>query len=95
MMELLLSDNVTQSCLTLCDPMNCSLPGFSFQVISQARLLGCHQVGCHSFLQDIILTQRSNLGFLHCRWILSHLSHQGSPLLSEGRDNCYLFFIWW
>ena len=26
-----------------------------------------------------ILTQGSNLGLLHCRQILYHLSHQGSP----------------
>ena len=29
----------TQSCLTLCDPMDCSLPGASVQVILQARNL--------------------------------------------------------
>jgi len=28
-----------QSCLTLCDPMDCSLPGFSVQGILQARTL--------------------------------------------------------
>ena len=28
-----------QSCLTLCDPMNCSLPGFSGHGILQARIL--------------------------------------------------------
>ena len=28
-----------QSCLTLCDPMDCSLPGFSVPVIFQARIL--------------------------------------------------------
>ena len=32
-------------------------------------------VGCHSLLQGIILTQGSNLGLLHCRQILYHLSH--------------------
>ena len=31
----------------------------------------------HSLLQGIFLTQGSNPGFLHCRQILSHLSHQG------------------
>ena len=36
------------------------------------------EVGCHSFLQGIFPTQGSNLGHLHCRWILYHLSHQGS-----------------
>ena len=30
---------VTQSCLTLCDPMDCSLPGSSVHVILQARML--------------------------------------------------------
>ena len=30
---------VTQSCLTLCDPVDCSLPGFSAHGISQARVL--------------------------------------------------------
>ena len=30
---------VTQSCPTLCDPMNCSPPGSSFQWIFQARVL--------------------------------------------------------
>ena len=29
----------TQSCLTLCDPMDCSLPGFSVHGIFQARIL--------------------------------------------------------
>ena len=31
---------VTQSCPTLCDPMDCSLPGFSIHGILQARILG-------------------------------------------------------
>ena len=30
---------VTQSCLTLCDPMDCSQPGSSVHGISQARIL--------------------------------------------------------
>ena len=30
---------VSQSCLTLCDPMDCSLPGSSVHGILQARLL--------------------------------------------------------
>ena len=31
-----------------------------------------------SLLQGIFLTQESNWGFLHCRWILYQLSYQGS-----------------
>ena len=30
---------VTQSCLTLCDPMDCSAPGSSIHEIFQARIL--------------------------------------------------------
>ena len=36
-------------------------------------------VGCHSLLQEIFPTQGLNPGLLHCRCILYHLSHQGSP----------------
>ena len=36
-------------------------------------------VGSLSFLQWIFLTQESNQGLLHCRWILHQLSYQGSP----------------
>ena len=36
-------------------------------------------VGSHSLHQGISLTQGSNLGLLHCRWILYCLSPQGSP----------------
>ena len=38
-------------------------------------------VGCHAFLQGIFLTQGPNPGLLHCRQILYHLSHQGSPII--------------
>ena len=37
------------------------------------------RVGCHSLLQGIFPTQGSNLGLLHCRWIIYYLTHQGSP----------------
>ena len=36
-------------------------------------------MGSHSLFQGIFLTQELNLGLLHCRWILYHPSHQGSP----------------
>jgi len=64
---------VAQSCLTLCNPIDSSPPGFSVHVISQARILVSH-----SRLQEIFLTQGSNPGLLHCRQILYHLSHQRS-----------------
>jgi len=40
-------------------------------------------VGSHVRLQGISPTQGSNPGLLHCRWILYHLSHQGSPRILE------------
>ena len=58
---------VTQSCSTLRGPMDCSPPGPSVHGVLQARIL---RVRCHSLLQGIFLTQRSNLSLLHCRQIL-------------------------
>ena len=37
-------------------------------------------VGNLFLLQQIFLTQESNWGLLHCRWILHQLNYQGSPL---------------
>ena len=63
---------VAQSCLTLCDPMNCSLPRSSVHGIIQARIL---EWVCHFLLQGIFLTRGSNPDILHCRQILFQLSH--------------------
>ena len=38
-------------------------------------------VGSLTLLQGIFLTQESNGGRLHCRWILYQLSYQGSPCI--------------
>ena len=53
---------VTQSCPTLCDPMDCSRPWDS-----PGKNTG---VGYHFLLQGIFLTQKLNPGLLHCRQIL-------------------------
>ena len=66
----------TQSCPTLWDLMDCSLPGPSVHGDSPDKNTG---VGCHAFLQVIFPVQGSNPGLLLCRAILYHLSHQGSP----------------
>ena len=39
MNSILKRSEVAQSCLTLCNPMDCSLPGFSIHGIFQARIL--------------------------------------------------------
>ena len=64
---------VTQSCPTLCDPMDCSS---SAHRDSPGKNTG---MGGHSLLQGIFPTQESNPGLPHCRQILDCLSHQGSP----------------
>ena len=79
---------VTQSCLTLCDPMDYSLPGSSVHGISQART----GVGCHFLLQGIFLSQGSKLGLLHWQAILYHLSHQGSPELLQSSSEIISYF---
>ena len=58
---------VTQSCLTLCDPMDYSpwnSPGQNTGVSS------------FSILQGIFLTQETNQYLLYCRQILYQLSYQ-------------------
>ena len=41
-------------------------------------------VGCLFLLQEIFPTQELNPGLLHCRQILSNLSHQGSLYHQES-----------
>ena len=71
---------VTQSCLTLWDPVDCSLSGSSVHRDSPGKNTG---VGCHALLQRIFPTQWLNPGLLHCRQILYQLSQQGSPKILE------------
>ena len=49
---------VTQSCLTLSDPMDCSRPGSSVHGDSPGKNTG---IGCHALLQGIFPTQGSSL----------------------------------
>ena len=53
---------VAQLCPTLCNPMDCSLPGSSVHGILQAKNTG---MGCHSLLQRVFLTQGLNPGLPH------------------------------
>ena len=46
---------VAQSCPTLCDPMDCSLPGSSAHGIFQARVLEWVAVAFSSFMLQIFL----------------------------------------
>ena len=69
-----------QLCSTLCDPMDCNPSGSSIHGDSSGKNTG---VGCHALLQGIFLTQGSNPGLQHCKWILYYLSHQRSPRILE------------
>ena len=64
---------VTQSCPTLCYPMDCpwNSPGQNTGVNSL------------SLLQGIFPAQGLDPGLLYCRWILYQLSHKGSPRTLE------------
>ena len=60
---------VAQSCPTLCDPIDCSLPGSSVHEDSPGKNIS---VGCHALLQGIFLTQGSNWGLpqiVYHEWI--------------------------
>ena len=62
---------VTQSCLTICDPMDYTVHG-----ILQARIL---EWVAFPFSRGIFPTQGSSPGLPHCRRILYQLRHMGSP----------------
>ena len=69
---------VNQLCPTLCNPMDCSSPVSSVHGILQARILEWIAVPCSR--RSSIPTQGLNSCFPHCRQILYHLTHQGSPV---------------
>ena len=76
---------VTHSCPNLFDPLDCSPSGSFCPWISPGKC-------CHSLLQRIFPTQKSNPSLLHCRKILYHLSHKESPKWKWSRsvvsDSC-------
>ena len=73
-----------QWCLTLCDPMECGLPGSSVHGISQARIL---EWVAMPLLQGIFPTQ----GLSPCLLCLLHWQAGSLPLVPPGkpRKNSY------
>ena len=69
---------VTRSCPTL-RPHARQPPGPSVRRASPGKN--------QALLQGVFPTQGSNSGFLHCRQILYHLSHQGSPKVNVMTSN--------
>ena len=79
---------VAQSCPTLCDPMDCSLPGSFVHGDSPGKHTG---VGCHALLQGIFPTQGLNqvsciAGGFFTVWATREAqeSWSGEPILSPG-----------
>ena len=77
---------VSQSCLTLGDPMDCKPTRLLCPWDSPGKNTG---VGCYALLQGIFSTQGLNPGLLPCRQILYCLSHQGSPNSLKIHPNCW------
>ena len=63
---------VAQSCLTLCDPMDCRLRGSSVHGIFQARILVWVAI---YFSRGSFQLRDQTPGLLHCRQMLYHLSY--------------------
>ena len=61
---------VAKSCLTLCNPMDCTLQAPPYVEFMEKNA----GVGCHSFLQGIFWIQRSKPDLPRCRQILYRLS---------------------
>ena len=76
--------SVIQSCLSPCDPMDCSLPGFSVHGIFSGKNT---REGCHFLLRGIFPTQGPNLlleWLLHWQ-ILHHWATQEAPSAGIAR----------
>ena len=60
---------VAQSCLTLCDPMNCSLLGSSIHGIFQARVLEWGAIAFSDFSAELLTNYRKDNVIL-CKLVL-------------------------
>ena len=80
---------VVQSCPTLCNPMDCSLPGSSVHGYSPGKNTG---VGFHFLFQGIFPTQGLNLCLLHWQADSLPQSSLGRPTITyiyTNQSYCY------
>ena len=76
-----------QSCRTLCNPMDCSLPGSSVHGILQARILQwVTMLSSRRSFQPRDQTTVSYVSFTG-KWDLYHQRRLGSPILIEETSN--------
>ena len=86
-----------QSCLTLCDPMDCSLPASSVHGILQAWILVWVAISsCKVSSQP---RDGNFVSYISCigRWVLYHKPQPGKPLLTltpsePGKLSYFLFY---
>ena len=91
---------VAQSCPSLRDPMDCSLPGSSFHGIFQAKGTG---VGCHCLLREVVLVVKNppaNTGDIRDRGLIPGLGRSpggrhGNPLQYSCLENPMERGNWW
>ena len=79
--------------LTLCDPMDCRLPGYSVHGIFQARILDWVSIPTSRasyWPRDLTL-----LSYISCigRWVLYHYHHLGSPRLYIYLTNACIWIM--
>ena len=77
-----------QSCLTLCNPMDCSPPGSFVHVVLQARTLEWEVIPFSRGLSQP--RDRTRVSFIAGKF-LYHLSHRGSHILYEFVHNKVIF----
>ena len=79
-----------QSCLTFCDPMNCSLPGSSVHGIFQAKVP--EWVAMPTSRGSSQPRDWFHISYVSCieRWVLYHLPHLGSQYVQDSSaKKCY------
>ena len=76
-----MKEEISQSCLTLCDPMGYSLQGFSVHGIFQARILEWDAFSSPGGLPNPAIKPRSP-------------ALQADVLLSEPRGKPSIYFLW-
>ena len=76
---------VTQSCPTLSDPMDCSLPGSSVQGIFQARVLKWGAIAFSVYISEVIdIIYRVSL---MAQWVRNLLAMQETQIRSLGQED--------
>ena len=73
---------VAQSCLTLCKPMDCSLPGSSVHRISRARIL--ERVAIFSSSRSSPPRDRTQVSALQAAYLLSEPPGYTLPIITHN-----------